>query len=359
MTNNILKKISFSLVSLLSIGLSACANKNKDIINNVDLSKYQQDSFLTVTETIEIEPKETYDLIEFVSSSLDITKLTFIPYNERYVSIQGSVLTGKEKGNTDVYAIYNEQYYQIFKVEVKSSLSKDFSMDYGRLHNKTAFFFGDSVTYGSGINESERLNSRYSKLLMDYYGLKGLDTTNNFAIPGTTMTYEYEGSHIYEEYHNNTNVFRKNGTSLILNNYNVFKNVDYVFIAYTHNDQYFQVPIGTNEFMPESIEECNTFKACYSYAINVIKKANPQTRIIIIAPNYSEYQPSSVYDINLRYPDYIKALEEIADYHQVKFINLWPETERIHKNVEKLLADSGAHLNARGHQVVADIIKNS
>lgn len=336
-----------------AFALSGCNEETK-----VDLSKYQNDTFLIGLEGIKIEVGETYDLSNY-TAQLDTAKLQFIINKQKIASVDNLILKGLKTGTTPIYAIYDEQFYQEFSCQVVKSLSADFTMDWGRLHNKKVWFFGDSVTYGTGLAEGTRFQERYSSLLMDYYGFAGKDLSNNFAIPGTTMTYEFVGSHIYDEYHANTSVFRKNGTSLITSKIAYTKDVDYVFIAYTHNDQYFQIPIGTNDDLPKTIEDCNTFKGCYAYAIHAIQKANPKTRIVIIAPNYSKYGTSENYDIGLRYPDYIQALEEIAAKYQVKYINLWPKTEEEQNkpNVD-LLADT-VHLNAAGHKLVAEIIKNS
>lgn len=343
-----------------ALAFSGCV-ENKDKFADIDLNKYQIDYFIDKNTPIKIEVDETYDLSEFTKDlvGLDLLKLKFVVNNSRYAIVEEMILKGVEIGKTDLYVIYNESTYQPLQIEVVESLDASFTMDWGRLHGKKVWFFGDSVTYGTGVsyNDQERMNNRYSKLLNDYYEFDGKDSDINFAIGGTTMTHEYEGSNILLEY-GNSHVFRKTGVSLIAQKQMFLSAIDYVFIAYTHNDQYFQAAIG-DDSIPENLDDCKSFKQSYSYAINLIKQKNPNARIVLIAPNYSIYAPNPNYDVGLKYSHYITALEELAVIHNCKFINLWTPTEtEIITNKKTLLADS-VHLNAEGHQFITEIIKNS
>ena len=139
-------------------------------------------------------------------------------------------------------------------------------------------------------------------------------------------------------------------------------NVDYVFIAYGHNDQYFQPPItvdGDDSYAVNSFDSCHSFKGSYRYMIETLKLANPNVRIILLNCTYSEYDKSnpSRYGKTYSYADYRNAISEIGTEYNLTTIEPWEYLSIFfdaHDN--KIYYKDAVHLSERGHLELGQFI---
>lgn len=217
-------------------------------------------------------------------------------------------------------------------------------------NNKNVLIIGDSVSAKETIGLE---NKTYSDLLKEHLNI---NTLLNAAIGGTTLTYMYEGSNIYKEYHNNSVAI--DGCRVIekLTKENKLKDFDYVFIAYGHNDQYFKCEIDQKDnYDVNDLSKCKSFKNSYRFIINTIKKYNSNAKIIILNCTYSEYDKVSIspYGNKFSYIDYRNASKQIADEYNLKYIDPWDYMKQYFDfyNDKKYYQDS-VHLSYLGHEVL-------
>lgn len=385
--NKLITALSISLLTITGCNSKGDNKKTEDnkIVDTVevDLTNKTKEQLISI-EKLQLEVDEQYNFKKLLTENpTNINNYSFVIGNPAKLEMSALdsnnniYAKGLEVGNLNLYVFYEntntgKTFYQKLEVNVfeKGGLSADYTFDYGRLAGKNVVIFGDSVTVGAGVST----NKRYWELLRDELEFKGV---KSFAVGGTTMTYMYDGSHIKNEYYSG---FGRhfNGTSFItvpttqekVNNYTSnedkltasaignearIKATDYLIIFYGHNDMYFQVPIGTTEYLPKNLNQCTTFKASYAYALNYIKSVNPDVRILLLAPQYSEYAPNASYNKNITYADYRNAIKDMAAYYKVKCIDLWDESAVANQS-EPILQDA-VHPNNYGHRVIADIIK--
>lgn len=226
-----------------------------------------------------------------------------------------------------------------------------------RLATKKIVAFGDSVTANATIGGEKT----YYNLFADEYKMNAV---KNYAIGGTTATYMFEGSNIYKEYSDNE--IAVDGVRVVKRAYdnNELSDIDYAFIAYGHNDQYFQAPIddiNDSNYDVNSFASCHSFKGSYRYMINTLKLANPNIRIIILGPTYSEYDKSnpSPYGKLYNYSDYRLATHEIAKEFGLTYIDLWDHM-KLYFDVydSKLYYQDPVHLSKEGQRILANYIIN-
>lgn len=337
------KKLCLALLASICMctGCNESSSKTKPNTEEKTLT-----DFIDVTK-IDIEVDETFDLNPYFLNP--DAPFSFQIINEKTASLNDKVITGVKKGSTELYIYYGDSYQKIpVNVFDKKALKMSFDFSKGRLYNKKVLIFGDSVSYGAGLKAGE---SKWWEILQSNLGFNA----TNYAVSGTTMTYMYAGSNIEKEYRSSGRMF--NGVGFILSNINQVKTADYIFIFYGHNDLYFQPPIGDSNEAPKTLDECTSFKASYAYGIKTIQENNPKARIILITPNYSIYTPNPNYNIHLGYADYNEAILDLAEYYRLKTYYIWELTKEAHEK-QSILADN-VHMNARGHQILADYILNS
>lgn len=305
-------------------------------------------------EDIFIEKGEEYYLKNKIS---DYKNIVVASQNNEITSYnsQTGMLVGYEDGSTTITLKYKGQN-QLVNVFV-GKIGANYSFSKERLYSKKIVSFGDSVTADATIGRSgktypRRFASRYE---MEFY--------KNYAIGGTTATYMYKGSNIYKEYANNKTAI--DGCRVV---YNAYKNgeltdVDYAFIAYGHNDQYFQPPIsvtGDDVYcVDNSFSSCHSYKGSYRYMINVLREANPNIRIILLNCTYSEYDKAnpSPYGKNYNYLDYRNATAEIAEEMGCKYIDPWEYTKELYDfGKGNINYSDSVHITAIGHQKLSQYL---
>lgn len=320
-------------------------NENQKVnVLETPVVESQNDGIVTDTgitdklENVYIEVGETYNISSLLS---EFSGMTASIKDGNVASINKGVITGSEVGVTKLILSYDghEQVVRL-KVFEKGALGGTFTFDKYRLSGKNIVAFGDSVTDYATNNQDG-----YYELFAKHFGMNAV---KNYAIGGTTAHYGYEGTNLYNEYFDKSagkwimdgqiEDGKKrsvvDGPQRVTNAYNKthsfdkLDEVDYVFIAYTHNDQYFQPVLthdGYDEYEFGNFESCKSFKGSYAYMIKTLRKANPDVRIILMAPTYAEYNLSGIsyYGKETDYADFRKVIKEVAEEYNVKYVNSW------------------------------------
>ena len=311
-------------------------------------------------EDVNIEVGERYSLKSALSAYRGIT----ITSKDIKIASYGAslgVILGKKVGTTNLVLDYQNQK-QLLKVNVVESgtYSTNFEFNHHRLEGKNIVAFGDSVTADATIGSS---GTTYPRLFASKYSM---NFKANYAIGGTTATYMYKGSNIYKEYANNKTAI--DGCRVVWNAFlnDELSDVDVAFIAYGHNDQYFQPPItveGDDVYcVDDSFATCHSYKGSYRYMINVLREANPYMRIILLNCTYSEYDKTLVtpYGKTYTYSDYRLATKEIAEEMNCRYIDPWDYMKDYcdYTGARQYYSDS-VHITARGHQLLSQYISNN
>ena len=343
-----MKKIVIILFIVLS--LIGCSNGN--------IEPTKEEVFTTIIKdfnNIDIEIDESYSLYYILGAN---DGLTFSILDDDIVSVDNHNIKGLKEGETSMVLKLDDKKQKVeVKVHSKDDLQSTFSFSKERLATKKIVAFGDSVTANTTIGGEKT----YYNLFADEYKMNAV---KNYAIGGTTATYMFEGSNIYKEY--NGNEIAIDGVRVVKQAYdnNELSDIDYAFIAYGHNDQYFQAPIDAKDddkYDVNSFASCHSFKGSYRYMINTLRLANPNIRIIILGPTYSEYDKSnpSPYGKMYNYGDYRLATLEIANEFGLTYIDLWDHMKLYFDVYDaKLYYKDPVHLSSEGHKIIANYIIN-
>lgn len=346
------KKNVLALTSAMLFSLVGCSE-------NDNSEKVSQENYVTIVKDlskIDIEVDETYDLSYVIKANNGME----VMLDESTVAeLNSNVITGKEVGVTSLVLSLNGNKQKVdLNVVKKGALSSTFSYETGRLGGKKIVAFGDSVTANATVGGG---NTYYDNFANKFR----MNAVKNYAIGGTTATYMYEGSNIYKEYAGNTIAI--DGVRVVKNAYdkNELKDIDYAFIAYGHNDQYFQPPItveGDSTYDVNSFDSCHSFKGSYRYMINTLKLANPNIRIILMNCTYSKYDVSnpSRYGKTYSYADYRQAIKELSEEFSLTHIDPWEHLEIYFDAYDsKYYYKDSVHLSEAGHIVLTQYIIDS
>lgn len=322
-------------------------------------SQSSENEYVTIVENfsqIDIEVDETYNISYALRSFPEISATLD---NNQIATLESNVISGKTVGeSTLTLSLEGKKQRVNINVHEKGALGSTFSFDLGRLASKKIVAFGDSVTANATVGGA---NTYYNNFANKYR----MNDVKNYAIGGTTATYMYEGSNIYKEYANNSVAI--DGVRVVKKAYDAgeLNDVDYAFIAYGHNDQYFQSPItnsGDDVYDVNSFDSCHSFKGSYRYMINTLKKANPNIRIMLLNCTYSQYNLSnpSRYGKTYSYDDYRLAIKEISEEYSLTHIDPWDHLEMYFDAYDsKYYYKDTVHLSEEGHKVLTHYITDT
>lgn len=331
---------------------------------------------------VDIEIEETYNISSLLS---EFSGMLVSFEDSSLVSYSNGVLTGLKNGVTKMVLKHNNKE-QVCRLEVhaKGALSSTFTFDEYRLTGKNIVAFGDSVT-DFVTNNAYSYYERFAQIF-------NMNAVKNYGIGGTTAHYGFVGSTLYGEYFYNGDWItdgagRKvvDGVQRVKNAYTAgeLSNIDYVFIAYTHNDQHYQPALyheNDKNYNVNSFESCYSFYGSYYHMINTLKIANPNVRIIVMDPTYSQYDIANIakntrYDANNNpytyyygkeydYSDYRRVIKEVAKDTNVKYVSSWNYLKDYYdfnilnwSGTRKYYNDP-VHLSAVGQQVLAEYLAN-
>lgn len=358
--------------TLITYTCTVCGEVKEEEVNIPSDEIIPTSTITNKLQYIDIEIDETYNISSLLS---ELSGMTLSMDDTTLASYTNGVLTGKKTGVTKV-TLNHDGKEQIVRLEVheKGALGSVFTFDEYRLVGKNIVAFGDSVT-DYVTNNAKSYYERFADIF-------GMNAVKNYAIGGTTAHYGYVGSNLYNEYFYNGSWItdgagRKvvDGPQRVKNAYdaNELANIDYVFIAYTHNDQHFQpIPThdGYDDYNLNSFDSCASFKGSYIYMIETLKLANPNVRIILMAPTYAMYDVTGVahngdnyYGKEYNYSDYRQMIKEAAAETNTKYVNSWNylkdyfDSHPVNGGSRKYYNDI-VHLSKTGQQVLAEYLAN-
>ena len=344
------KLLSLLSVFLLIFSLISCGEKEKEPTKN-------EEKYTTIVENMEdihIEIGESYTFYYILKKNKG---MTFESLDTNIVSTNSHSIIGESVGKTSIILTLEDKKQKL-EVEVHEigALQNSFTFTTERLAKKKVVVFGDSVTYPASIGGA----MTYYELFAEHFEMIA---TCNYAIGGSTGTHPYVGSNIYKEYQNG--FLEIDGPSVIHKAYinKELDDIDYAFIHFGHNDQYFIPPVENHleaEYDVNSFESCKSFKGSYRYMIKTLFLANPSMRIIILGPSYSEYNISnkSPYGIT-DYSEYRIACMEIANEFGLTFIDLWdPMKPYFDAYDAHFYYNDTVHPSVEGHKKISEFIIN-
>lgn len=339
--------ILFALTSIFILG-GCNVNNSKD---NSYLDNIESQTFMMFPDLkMEINQRLCIDnfVIENENTEVIVRDESIIKYEDKY-------LTALKEGTTYIAVKVGEQYQKVnIEVSKEGTLKRAFNFSSMQRGQKIVAF-GDSVTANATIGA----DLTYVRQLANAYGL---NFVNNYAIGGTTATYQFPGSNIDREYHGSTTAI--DGVRVVKQAYDngELNDIDYAFIAYGHNDHYFQPPLtveGDDNFDINSFDSAYSFKGSYRYMINALRLANPNIKIIILNCTYSEYcYDGGAYGNKYTYNDYRLAQYEIADEMDVKIVDPWNYLKSIFDGTTRnIYYKDVVHLTVKGHDKLGTYLK--
>lgn len=364
----IMKK--FALLTLLSISaftLGGCNMKqeNNSSILHSDESSESSESVDSLSYLDEITPEEFMlfpDLTMSVNQRLCIDNFVIenanteiIIRDQSLLSFEDDSLVALKEGQTYLMVKVEDKYQKV-NVNILAENSLRSAFNFSQMEKgKKLVSFGDSVMANATIGA----DLTYVRHIANEYGL---NFVRNYAIGGTTATYMFPGSNIDKEYHGNTDAI--DGVRVVKQAYDngELNDVDYAFIAYGHNDHYFQPPItveGDDEFNIENFDSAYSFIGSYRYMINLLRLANPNIKIIILNCTYSEYfYDGSQYGNKYTYLDYRKAQYQVAEEMDVKIVDPWNYLKTIFDGTTRnIYYKDVVHLTVKGHDKLGTYLK--
>ena len=195
---------------------------------------------------------------------------------------------------------------------------------------KTVTFIGDSITYGIG------LENQTNQYWMHLQKNMALGSVQNKGVSGSCVS---------------TQGTRGLDRQPLAMRVNSFFSTDIFIIFMSTNDFGCDVPIGTMEDTQDV-----SFMGAWNFTLNTLKTRHPDTKILLMTPlpRYSK----KINALNLKLDDYVDALREIAQAHELPLIDLYTmmADEFTEENCEKYMPDK-LHPNEAGHRLMAERIQ--
>ena len=340
------------ILPLTFIALSACNNAGSSSSDN----KQYLDEITTVNfmnfPDIKMEVNQRLCIDNYV---IENKGSEILVRDETIVKFENNNLYGLKEGTTYLMVKVGEEYQKV-EIEVKPEGTYHGAWNFDQMQKgQKIVAFGDSVTADATIGT----NLTYVRNIAKEYGV---EFKYNYAIGGTTGTYMYEGSNIWKEYRYATNVLDGPRRVKQAVDNGEINDVDYAFIAYGHNDQYFQPPItveGDDVYNVDNFDNAHSFKGSYRFMVNCLRKANPNIKIILLNCTYSEYCLTSGrnYGSEYLYKDYCQAITELAAELDCKTVDPWNYTKTIFDgNTKNVYYKDVVHLSIHGHQKLSDYL---
>lgn len=304
---------------------------------------------------IEIAVDETYNVFMMLNDEFKDETLTLELSNQDIILMDADlgIIQGKKLGETTL-TIKSSEYFQKIPISVLSDeyMNEHFVVDKGRLFQKTAVFYGDSITDSHpsrrpGYEQYQNL-SYYPEIIHQEAMLK-----DHFNLSYSGATAAYCPSIV------NIGGPTVLGFNQVKNSQEEAAKSDYAFILIGTNDFMRCVPLGTIEDDPQVFEDATTFTGSLNYMYKTLLSYNPKIRIVAILIPFATWGQ----DTNAAYaPGYgtsrdeynAKILEIVEKYHFISIptMDLWDAT-----NWQQYIYD-GIHPIKLGHEALAKRILN-
>jgi len=280
-----MKKLLYLLTACFF--LSGCGNNSTSTPNTKE-----KEIQLTNLTKIELAVNESYNVFSMIKEE----------YNEHVLSLEVSqkeiiafdsdigIIQGKQLGSTEI-TIHGNKCYQKLTVTVQSDeyMNAHFTLDRGRLFNKTATFYGDSITDQKnrpGYDIYHTGFGYYPSMLNEMAQMKQIyNLSQSGATAGTcTSIASIDPSYNF-------------GFKQVQNSKKQNESADYAFIMFGTNDFMRCVPFGTLEDNHKTVEESTTFLGAYNYMYQTLLSYNPKIRIVAIEIPYSTWGQDAQYQV--------------------------------------------------------------
>ena len=234
-------------------------------------------------------------------------------------------IVGKSIGNTTVYVLVDEEFYDTIEVHV---MSDDYMKQYCKLnkeyiYGKSFTVFGDSISDNSVTAYPENKPTFWSERLEKQYNMTGY----NYASSGGTCGYTRKLVERVGFQDHLMITFQIDNKKAI----EAVKQSDYVFIFIGTNDATYGANLGNyNDVNDDNKRTTESFRGSYTYVIQKIRELNPKAKIISIGVTYTTWQASAnPTDAPANYT-YAKTKEEmdgvvqdIAAYNKIKYVHTY------------------------------------
>lgn len=214
----------------------------------------------------------------------------------------------------------------------------------GSYYGKSAVFVGDSITYGEGTSAG----SRYWELLKTSLNLSSV---TGMGVSGSSISAQSKRSDTYVP---------------LMNRYNSIPRADLIMIFMGTNDYGHETPLGTIKDTTDI-----SFYGALNVIISSLTSKYPTSELIFVTPLHRYGYGTSpttgeayTYDYLPNYEgaslgDYVQAIKDVCQKYSIPVIDLYSLSgldPSIASTRTEYMPD-GIHPNAKGHKLIADIIK--
>lgn len=187
------------------------------------------------------------------------------------------------------------------------------------------YCLGDSITYGSGLSDAERVSASYPAQLKQLLGARY--TIMNYGVPGATLQDTTEKS---------------------------YRNTGYIEITEMHSPDILLIMLGTNDSKP-AYWDATRYKAQYVELVQELKQIESCPYIYLMAPPeaFPGADGNILYGIDneVIHGQVREIVREVAEQTGVGMIDLYAVTEG---HVEYF--GDGVHPNAQGYALLAEAV---
>ncbi len=295
---------------------------------------------------IEIAVQESYNVYSMLNEAYLNEALTIEIANSDIALLDQDlgIILGKTLGNT-ILTIKSSKFIQKIPVSVCQDdyMNEHFTIDKGRLFQKTAVFYGDSITDSDpsrrpGYEQYNNLKY-YPEIIQEKAMLK---QHFNLSYSGATAAYypTIVEPHI-------------SAYNRVKNSQEEVAQSDYAFILIGTNDFMRCIPLGSIEEDPQTFEE-STFAGSLNYIYKTLLSYNPKIRIVAILIPFATWGQDTNAAFTTGYgttrEEYNnKILEIVQKYHFISIptMDLWDSS-----NWQSYIYD-GIHPIQLGHETLA------
>ncbi len=338
-----MKKLSYALAACLM--LVGC-NKSDDVDKRTEAE-------ICHVEKIELAVNEVYNLFMMTNSAFANETLTISGHNKEILGVESDIgiLCGLKIGETTI-KVSSAKHYQNITISVKDDeyMNSHFTVDRGRLWNKVATFYGDSITDkqtrpGGQYTDTYSGVTYWAERIKDY---AQMNTIHNFAKSGATAGWNKSFANQGLSY-NFEFAFNQVKNSATEN-----QNADYAFVFIGTNDYMRSTPLGSMSDDPKTIEESETFNGALNYMYKTLLSYNPKIRIVALELAYATWgQDSSHYGYEgygTSRDAYTNVIKNVANHYG--FITIPTQDLWNSSNWQTYIPD-GIHPAAEGQEKIA------
>lgn len=359
--------LSIFALTCLTCMLTGCNDQEANSHESSSSTNNLQPKEILHVNEILLAVNETYNLFAMKNDQFSINDIILDEEENANPVCYAEPDTGKLYGlsiGEVTYRVKTKRYYQDIQIKVADDayVNAHFVVDRGRLYDKSAIFFGDSIT-STGTRPAypadPDLNENYlgdwgyyCDLITQWANLKN---SFNKACSGAIAGWNQQLASVsYPTYAVGFEQVRLADKEI--------KQCDYAFIFLGTNDFQYYTPIGTLNDFPTSVTAANTYLGALNYMYTTLIAYQSNIRIVAIEIAYSTWgqvddfkKPANPTDYRTTRPEYTQELKKIVNKYgfiSIPTWDLWDET-----NWQTYIPD-GIHPGEIGHIRLARRILN-